>query len=91
MIAAYVRFVFALPKKIRFMFLLSGVIFVAGAIEDEFVGGYWYESYGVANLTYAVITMFEESFEMIGVVIFIYALLSYLGRELSDVSLWVFD
>ena len=38
MIAVYVRFVFALPKKIRFMFLLSGVTFVAGAIKDEFVG-----------------------------------------------------
>jgi len=91
MIAVYVRFVFSLPKKIRFMFLLSGAIFVAGAIGGEFVGGYWYESHGVDNLTYAVITMFEESLEMIGIVIFIYALLSYLGSELSDVSLGVCD
>jgi hypothetical protein len=35
--------------------------------------------------------MFEESLEMIGIVIFIYALLSYLGSELSDVSLGVCD
>ena len=91
MVAIYIRFVFALPKKIRFLFLLSGAVFVSGAIGGEFIGGYWYESYGVDNLTYATITMFEESFEMVGIVIFIYGLLSYLSTELSDVSLSIAD
>ena len=91
MVAIYSRFVFGLPAKIRFLFLLSGAIFVGGAIGGEFIGGYWYESYGVDNLTYALITMFEESFEMVGIVMFIYGLLCYLGTELSDVSLKVGD
>lgn len=91
MVAIYSRFVFGLPAKIRFLFLLSGAIFVGGAIGGEFIGGYWYESYGVDNLTYALITMFEESFEMVGIVMFIYGLLCYLGTELSDVSLKVAD
>jgi len=89
MAAIYIRFVLALPKKIRFLFVLSASVFVAGAIGGEFIGGYWCESYGVDNLAYGIITMFEESFEMIGVLIFIHALLSYLSSDVSDVCLKV--
>ena len=71
--------------------MLAGEVLVSGAIGGEFSGGYWCESYGVDNLTYAIITMFEESFEMVGIVIFIYGLLSYLSTELSDVSLRIAD
>ena len=69
--------------------MLSASVFVAVAIGGEFIGGYWCEFYGVDNLAYGIITMFEESFEMIGVLIFIHALLSYLSRDVSDVCLKV--
>lgn len=85
----YMRFVLSLPRKTGLLFILAGAVFLTGAIGGEFIGGFWYESYGVDNIAYAIITMFEESFEMIGIVIFIYGLLQYLKTELGEVSLTI--
>ena len=46
-----------------------------GAIGVELIGGRYLELHGVENLTYAMITTVEESLEMAGVIIFIWALL----------------
>jgi hypothetical protein len=82
----YARFVFRLPSKIRVLFILAGLIYVTGALGVEMIGGEYIESHGY-NVTFHVIATVEELLEMTGIVIFIYALMSYIDSELKDLRL----
>src|SRR5687768_9580440 len=53
-----------------------------GALGMELVGGFLTDTGGQATLAYLDATTTEESLEMLGVVIFIYALLDYIRRRL---------
>lgn len=80
----YLRFLFSLNPRIRYLIIFSGIIYVTGALGGELVGGYWLGLHGQENMTYEVITTFEESLEMIGILVFIYTLMSYITSDLSD-------
>lgn len=79
LLLAYWRFLLALPAKTRNLFLLAGTIYIGGVIGMELIGGYYYSPDLVTqSLPYAFAAMVEESLEMMGIVLFIYALLSYM-------------
>lgn len=89
MAGMYFRFLFSLPVRFRYLIILAGFLYIAGALGGELVGGYWTELYGQENVTYALITTCEESLEMTGILVFVYALMSYIASELSDLSITV--
>ena len=74
----YRKFVFSLPVHTRNQFILAAIVFLAGAIGFEMLGGLFYhvEISGVHLLSFLV--TLEELFENLGVVIFISALLTYI-------------
>ena len=82
---AYWRFVMHLPPKARKLFILAGMIFLSGAIGMELIGGKWADTIGIENLVYVLIVTVEESLEMTGIVVFIYALLQYLKTLLPNI------
>jgi hypothetical protein len=57
---------------------------VGGALGFELIGGYWTELYGQENAAYALITTCEQSLQMTGILVFIYALMSYITSELNE-------
>lgn len=76
------RFVMDLPRRTRHLVILAGVLFVGGAMGLEAVAGairtiYPYNA--EYELTLRLIATLEELLEMVGVVVFAYALLDYLG------------
>ncbi|MBU3822775.1 hypothetical protein KO566_11945 [Flavobacteriaceae bacterium XHP0103] len=75
--AVYYRFLFKLPRKILYLFILSGIIFVFGAIVIESFEGWEDELHGQRTLRYCLMYTFEETLEMLGVSLFIYSILSY--------------
>jgi len=77
---AFSGFLMRLPAATRRLFLLAGAMFVGGSIGVEVVGGHVSSLAGQDNLAYMVATHVEEVLEMAGIVVFIYALLSYLRR-----------
>jgi hypothetical protein len=85
---AYLRFLSALPDRTRRFFLLSGIVYVAGAIGFELPEGMYRTAVG-ANVTvaYGFLTVFEETFEMIGIVVFIYALMDFIERRWGGVRI----
>ena len=85
----YLRFVFSLPKKIKYLFLVSGFVFVSGAIGFEMIGGAIVESTGRDNFTYLLYMTFEELLEMLGIAIFIYALLSYMDYNNQTFTIYI--
>ncbi|WP_437679647.1 hypothetical protein [Sorangium sp. So ce131] len=78
---AYLRFLGHLPRHTRNRFLLSGGIYVAGALAMELPLGYWAEHAGSDNLGYALIDFVEESMEMLGVNLFLLALVDHLAVQ----------
>lgn len=80
---AYFRFLLKLPKEVRFLFLLSAFVFVFGALGLEMLSAYQHYTHGAEhNFTYFLLFNIEELFEKMGVIIFIYALLSYIRNYL---------
>ena len=76
---AYLRFLWHLPAQTRWLFVLSGCVFLGGAVGVE-MSTDWYKDQELLNtLAYNLWNAVEEGMEMGGVVLFIYALLRYMG------------
>jgi hypothetical protein len=76
----YLPFLRALPARTRRRFIAAGVTFVSGALLMELPLGYWTERAGTDNLVYAGIDWLEETLELVGVSMFLLALLDIPGR-----------
>ncbi len=63
----------------------AGTIFISGALGAEMFAGNHRDLYGF-DMIYAMITALEEFCEMFGIVVFIYALLSYINENLKEVN-----
>jgi hypothetical protein len=81
-VLAYLRFLRDLPQDARRLFIVSGVLFVTGALGMDMLSGY-FRSYplGRWDLNPILVTI-EEFLENVGIILFIYALLSYIKSHL---------
>lgn len=97
LIFIYAKPVFALPVKIRINMIISGVLFVGGAVGIEMITGLFIEKNELFALEELRSSMFifllysiEETLEMLGVSYFIYTLFScielYEKRKQIDVQ-----
>ena len=84
---SYLPFVWNLPARTRSLVVLAGGAFLAGALGVEMLSGAQADAFGEENLTYALIITVEEFLEMLGVVIFIKALLGYIESQLGGMQL----
>lgn len=84
MMVTYFRFLFSLPVRFRYLMIFAGILYVAGALGGELISGQWSDLHGQENLTYTLITTCEETLEMVGILVFVYALMSYITSELKD-------
>lgn len=91
-VLAYLRFLGALPAKTRLLFFLAGSVYVAGAIGMEIMEARYASFYGEnmlynsnssQSMMYEIMTIVEEFLEMLGVLVFIYALLSYISSYMK--------
>ena len=80
----FLKFFFKLPFQTRVLFFLGGFVFLSGAVGLEMIGGKYWSAQGWAvdgsdhvDLRYALLITLEELLEMLGIVIFIFALSRY--------------
>lgn len=85
----FLKFLIRLPVKTRIHFVVAGAVYIGGCIGVELIGGRYDELHGKENLTYSLIATFEESLEMTGIIIFIWALLVYIADTIKDVQFHV--
>ena len=87
----YIRFIIALPTLIRWLFVLSGALFLTGAVGLEFLGGAaeMGDFHFIRNERWIFAVALEELFEMLGVILLIYTLLLCLARSPDGVHMRV--
>ena len=88
----FLRFFIALPPETRYLFFVAGLLFVTGAIGLEMAAAFYLDLYGGGgNMTLVQDTVrtqvpnVEEFLEMLGVIVFLYALMSYINAQAKEV------
>lgn len=84
---AYLRFLLALPRVIGALIVVSGAVFVAGAVGLEMVGGAVRDATLDRTMSYYFVATAEEMLEMSGLALFAYAMLRYLHEHADPVGL----
>ncbi len=86
----YSQFILSLPARTRNHFILAGLLFVIGSIGMELISGnYIFVHEEKVDLTYAIMTTFEEFLEMTGILIFIYGLMVYLRSQVKGLHILI--
>ena len=64
---------------------------MGGALGIELPLGYWTDVAGDTNMVYALIDLVEESMELLGVSLFLCALVGYLGGDAGRIEIQIDD
>ncbi|MDM8523604.1 hypothetical protein QUF80_09560 [Desulfococcaceae bacterium HSG8] len=83
----YLKFILGLPKKTAVLFILSGTVYLTGAMVFDMLGGREAELHGFDSVTYCILYTIEEFLEMIAIVVLIYALLSYIDKQFGYICI----
>ncbi|MEG4058323.1 hypothetical protein QUA57_22865 [Microcoleus sp. Pol7_B2] len=83
---SYSKFVFHLPVSTKKLFFAACALYIGGAMGMEMPGGYIASTMGQENVAYVIVTTLEEFLEMLGIVVFIHALISYIKTYVGGVS-----
>ena len=81
------RFLMHLPTRTRRLFVVAAIVYIVGVIGTELVAGWYVELYGRNNLTYSFLVTLEETLEMTGIIVFVYALLDYMTVNLGELRI----
>lgn len=74
----YLPFLRKLPRRTAGLLLVSGALYVGGALGVEMIGSSFFIIDGPLSLSYGLTAHVEEFLEMVGLVLFIYTLIDYL-------------
>lgn len=90
---AFLKFLQRLEPRTRYFFIAAGAVYVFGALGLEMIDAKYLQQHeaqisgikmaGEIAFNYALLTAAEEFFEMAGIMIFIYTLLSYLQPSIE--------
>lgn len=79
----FIRFYIKLPKETKIDFFFAGTVFIAGAVGVELMGDQYMFLYNEADIYYGLLYTLEELLEMLGIVLFVRALVSYISNYSS--------
>jgi hypothetical protein len=87
LLGVYIPFLRMLPMDIALLFIVSGLIFVFGAVGFEMLGGRYKDLYFEETKMYIVYFTIEEFLEMTGISLFIYSLLTYISDHIGKIKI----
>ncbi len=85
----YWAFLNHLPVRSRLHFFLAAAFYIGGALVMEMLGSAYSKLHGQQNLIYALLATLEEVMEMLGIVVFVYGLLSHLESWNEDIQVYL--
>lgn len=87
----FVKWFIHLRGPIRLLVASAAALFVSGALGVEVLEGNHAATHGSENLTFDLYVVLEESLEMAGVAVFVYAMLIYVKENYREVAFDVAD
>ncbi|MGI9037749.1 MAG: hypothetical protein ACR2GQ_02700 [Gemmatimonadota bacterium] len=87
----YIPFLIRLGRPHRTRFAAAAILYVGGALGMEMIGAAENEVHGSVSLVYEVFNTLEETLEMLGTVVFVHALLAYMGELTSRRTVYLAD
>lgn len=78
---AYLPWLRHLPNRVARLIVGAAALFVGGGAGVELLTGDYKEAHGTEGFTFGVLTAVEESLEIAGLILFVYALLVFLAIE----------
>lgn len=82
----FLKFLIDLPKKSRIDFILSAVVYLGGALGFELVCAQYASMFKLDNFGFNVLSTIEEVLEMVGMIMFIRSLFSYIEINFGKVQ-----
>jgi hypothetical protein len=79
------KFLASLPPKFRMLFILSGIVYVSGAVGMEMVEGHFDSTVGQFTNLGVTLRLIEETLEPTGILLFNYSLLTYIREQLPQI------
>ena len=77
----FLPFLLNLSVKTRRLFIIAAVLYVGGAVGMEIIGAGYIANFGIETIGYKLLSTLEESLEISGLIVLIYALLDYIGLQ----------
>lgn len=84
-VALLVPFLFDLPRHIAILFVISGAIYVGGALGMEPLDAFFEYRYGEGHLFQVIATSIEEAMEMFGLTLFLHANFIFMAEARTNV------
>jgi hypothetical protein len=75
-----------LPQRTLSLFVISGTIYVLGALGFELISGFEATIHSQNTILYAILSTSEEVLEMLGIALFNYSLLEYISEHVNSVT-----
>lgn len=83
----YLRFALALPRKAFLSFGVAALLYVGGALGIEMLASNYVSHFGSSNFLYGMMVISEECLEMLGQVVFFYALADYMVTRWNSIAI----
>ena len=85
----YFKFLFRLPKTTRNLLVISGIVYVSGALMMELIGGAISQRHGTDSLIYSISYSIEETLEMLGIAFLIYTATTYISAQFPNLTMTI--
>lgn len=85
--AFYARFLMIIPGQTSRRFIFAGVLFLMGAVGMEMISSNYAFTGGMKGIVYDLYNVCEESLEILGIILFVKALLEYLNMQWPSFSI----
>jgi hypothetical protein len=85
-VLAFLRFVLSLQGRVRTLIFVAAGLYILGVLLFEMFGGSYADIHSTRTIPYAILVSFEETLEMVGLNIFVFALLSSLSLTDKDIN-----
>lgn len=89
--ATYVPFLLRLPRRIAILMVISGCIYVGGAVGVEKFVNWFAGKYGDDTVAYVLIDNLGEFMESSGIALFIYTILCHMAHEGREIAFRIAD
>jgi len=79
----FLGFWWHLPSRTRWLTLIAALLYIGGAVGFEMIGARYVETSGFDSLAYSMIATMEESLEMAGMILFVFAIMEYIENNFA--------